>query len=183
MRHDQLVGITLLFRERSAALKAFGRIWNCAIECSPSGAKAERCHHEPCVSENSLSLIQALAFHASDQAVGININVVEREGRGVAEANAVLVFRFIVSETFRVFLNNEPSWPCGCAGQDRVCASDSAVADPLLVAVNLVADDFAVFHDSIGSGAERPQIAARLWFRGAVGEKQDLISDAAQTGF
>src|SRR5579862_3295226 len=98
--------------------------------------------------ENGLRLVQTLAFHATDEPVGVDINVVEGKRGGVAQAYAVLVFRFVVGESLRVFFHHEPAWARGRAGQYRVGAGASAVADLLLVTVDLVADDRSEEHTS-----------------------------------
>ena len=97
--HDQLVGVALLFGERRSGLNALGRIRNGAIERGPPAAQAERRHHQARVAEHGLRLDQSLAFHAADQPVGIDVDIVKRERRRVAEADAVLVFGFVVRES------------------------------------------------------------------------------------
>ena len=101
--HDQLVGVSLLFRERRSGLNALGGVRNRAIERGPARAQAEGRHHQAGVAEDRLRLIQALAFHAADQPVGIDIDVVERKSGGVAEADAVLVLRLVLGEARRPF--------------------------------------------------------------------------------
>ena len=56
----------------------------------------------------------------------------------------MLVFRLVVGEALGALLHDKPTRPAGGIGQDGVDIGDAAVADPLLVAVDLVADDFAV---------------------------------------
>ena len=176
--HDQLVGVSLLLGERRAGLNALGGVRNGAIEGSPSAPKAERRDHQARVAEDRLRLNQALAFDAADQPVGVDVNVVERQRCRVAQANAVLVFGLVVSETLRALFDDEPARTRGSIRQDRVGVGDAAVADPLLAAVDLVADDLAVFDDAIGGGLQRSQIAAGFGLGRAVGEQQSLFGDA-----
>src|SRR5207302_4873040 len=112
------------------------------------------------VAEDSLGLNQPLSRDTADQTVSVDIDITEREGSGVAQTNAVLVFRFVVVETLCAFFNDEPTRPDRSIGQDCVCAGNTAVADPLLVAVDLVAHDLAVFQDRVRRGAKGSQIAA-----------------------
>ena len=70
------MGVSLLFRERRSGLNTLGGIGNRAIERGPSAAKTKRRHHQARVTEHGLRLIQSLAFHATDQPVGIDIDVV-----------------------------------------------------------------------------------------------------------
>ena len=110
----------------------------------------------------------------------IDIDVIEGQRGGVAQADAVLVFGLVVSKTLRVFFDDEPGWTAGRVCQHCICAGDSTVADPLLVAVNFVAHDASVLKDAIGRGAQGSQIAAGFRLGGAVGKQQSLIGDAAQ---
>ena len=110
VRHDQLVRVSLFFRERRAGLDALGGIRNRAIERGPSGAEAEGRHHQARVAEYGLRLIESLAFHAAHQPVGIDIDVIERERGRVAETNAVLVFWLVMLESRRALFHDEPTW-------------------------------------------------------------------------
>ena len=74
--HDQLVGVSLLFRERRSAWMTLGGVGNCSIERGPSCAQSECCHHQARITEHGLRLIQSLAFDAADKPVGIDIDVV-----------------------------------------------------------------------------------------------------------
>ena len=56
----------------------------------------------------------------------------------------MLVLRLVVREARRAFLHDEPARTAGRVRQNRVGVGDAAVADPLLAAVDLVADDPAV---------------------------------------
>ena len=147
VRHDQLVRVSLFFRERRPGLDALGGIGNRAIERGPSGSQAKRRHHQARVAEHGLRLIQSLAFHAAHQPVGIHIDVVERKRGRIAEADAVLVFRFVVGEALGALLHDEPTRAGGRIRQNRVSVGHSAVADPLLAAVDLVAGDAVALHD------------------------------------
>jgi hypothetical protein len=73
--------------------------------------------------------------------------------------------------------------PPGVFARIGVSVGDSAVADPLFAAVDLVADDAVVLHHAVGSGLQGSQIAARFRFGGAVGEQQSLFRDARQPDF
>jgi hypothetical protein len=57
---------------------------------------------------------------------------------------------------------------------------NSAVADPLLAAVDLVADNLAVSFDAIGGRLQRAQVATRFWFGRAVGKQNAFVGDLAQ---
>ncbi len=161
-------------------MQTLGGVGNGAVERGPSCAQAERCDHQARIAEHGLRLNQSLAFDAANEPVGIDINVVERQRRRVAQADAVLVFRFVVGETLHAFFHDEPARTAGRVGQNRVGIGDTTVADPLLVAVDLVADDAVVLGNAFRRGAKRPQIAARFRLRGAVGEQQSLFGDARQ---
>src|SRR5579864_283053 len=112
-------------------------IWNGTIERGPACSKSKRGHHEPRVAKHSLRLVQTLAFDLANEAVRVDVHTVESEGSGVAEANAVLVLRFVMGETLRTFFNDEPTGTAGRVREDRVSVGDTSVADPLLVAGNL----------------------------------------------
>ena len=92
------MGVSLLFGERRTRLNALGGIRNRAIQRRPSCAQSERRDHQARVAEDGLRLNQSLAFDAADQPVGIDIDIVERECRRVAEADAVLVFGLVLRE-------------------------------------------------------------------------------------
>src|SRR5579864_5985713 len=155
VRHDQLVCVSLLLRQRRSGLNTFGGVRNRTIERCPARSKAKRRHHQACVTEHSLRLIQPLACDATDQAVRVDVDVIESQRRGVAEADAVLVLWFVVRETLRTVFDDEPTWTAGRVGQYCVSAGDSAIADPLFVAVDLVADDAPVLQDRVRRGAKR----------------------------
>ena len=116
VRHDEFVRVSLCLRERRTRLNALDGIRNGAIECGPSSAQPKGRHHQARVAEHGLRLIQSLAFHATHKPVGIDIDVVERQRRRVAEANAMLIFRFVVRETFRALVDNEPTRSAGSVG-------------------------------------------------------------------
>src|SRR5579864_377999 len=118
--HDQLVRVTLLLRERRSGLNALGGIGNRPIERCPSPTKTEGCHHQAGVTEDGLGLKQALSFYAADQPLSIYVNVTEGEGRRIAEADAVLVFGFIVRKALRALFDNEPTRTTRRIRQDRV---------------------------------------------------------------
>ena len=183
MRHDQLVRVSLLFRQRRSGLDALGRIWNRTIECSPARPKAKRRHHQARVTEYSLRLIQPLACDATNQTVGIDVDIIESQGRGVAEADAVFVLWFVVRKTLRALFDDEPTRTAGRVGQHRVSAGDSAVADPLFIAVDFVSDHAAILQDRVCRSTKSSQIASGFRFRCAVGEQQPFVRDAAQPEF
>src|ERR1039458_7294763 len=121
----------------------------------PSGPQTKRRHHQARVTEHGLRLVQTLAFHPADQPVRIHIDVAERKGGRIAEADAVLVFRFVVADPLGAFLQDEPTGTGGCIRQNRVSVGHPAVADPLFAAVDLVAhDSIAVIavHHTLGGG-------------------------------
>ena len=91
-----------------------------------------------------------------------------------------LSLRLVVGETRRALLHYEPTRAARRIRQNRVGVGDAAVADPLLAAVDLVADDLAVLHHAIRRGLQRPQIAARVRLGGAVGEQHAFLGDARQ---
>src|SRR5215472_143522 len=119
--------VPLFLRERRPSLDALGGIRNGAVERGPSGPEAERRYHQARVAEHRLRLDQSLAFHTTDQPVGIDVNIGEREGCRVAEADAVLVFRLVMLEAGRAFLNHEPTGTAGRVRQYGVSVGDSAV--------------------------------------------------------
>src|SRR5271166_1862901 len=92
----------------------------------------------------------------------------------------MLVLGFIVSKALRARIDDEPARPCGCVGQDGAVVGDAAVADPLFAAVDLVADDLAVFFDAIGGGLQSTQVAASFRLRRAVGKENAFVSDLGQ---
>src|SRR5215469_5151223 len=92
----------------------------------------------------------------------------------------MLVLRLIVSKAFGAFLYDEPARPARGIRQDRIEVGDSAVANPLLAAIDLVSDYLAALHDAVGCGLERAQIAAGVRFRGPVRKQNSLLRDAAQ---
>ena len=125
VRHDQLVRVALLLGQRRAGLDALGGVGDRAVERGPSGAEPERRHHQPRVAEHLLRLDEPLALDAADQPVGVDIDVVEEQRRGVAQADAVLVLRLAVGEALRALLDHEPArarrarWPGSCKRRRR----------------------------------------------------------------
>jgi hypothetical protein len=178
--HDQLVRVALLLREWRSRLNALSRVGNCAIERGPASPQPKRRHHQTRVTEHGLRLNQPLTFHSAEQPVGVDVDVAECKSCGVAQSNAVLILRLVVAEAFRVFFYDEPTRTTGRVGQDCVGVSNSAVADPLLGSVDLVADDPAVLGDPVRGGLQRSQIAAGFRLSRAVGEQQSLFRDARQ---
>ena len=141
---DQLVGVALLLRQRAAGLDALGRVRDGPVECRPTGAEPEGGHHQPRVAEHLLGLHEPLALDAADEPVGVDLDVVEEEGGGVAEPDAVLVLGLAVGEPGEAPVEHEPRRPAGRVGEDRVEVGDAAVGDPLLAPGDAVADDHAV---------------------------------------
>ncbi len=150
---------------------------------APSGPQAKRRNHQARVTEHRLRLQQALAFHAADQPVGVHVDIVERQRCRVAETNTMLVFRLVVGKARRAFFYDEPGRTAGRVGQNGVSISNAAVADPLLAAIDLVADNLAVLDDAVGRGLQRSQIAAGFRFGGAVGEQNSLFRDSCPATF
>ena len=161
-------------------MNALGGIRNGAIERRPSGAQPESRDHHAGVAEDHLRLNQALAFDAADQAIGVNVDIVKRQRGRVAQTDTVLVLRLVVREALGACVDNEPGGPGGRVGQNRVVVGDAAVRDPLLAAVDLVADDLAIFLDAVGGGLQRAQVAAGFRLGCAVGEENALVGDPAQ---
>src|SRR5579864_6847641 len=95
-------------------------IWNGTIERGPACSKSKRGHHEPRVAKHSLRLVQPLAFDLANEAVRVDVDTVEQEGSYVAEANAVLVLRFVMGKTLRTFLLDDPTGTAGRVCQNRV---------------------------------------------------------------
>src|SRR5271167_1957588 len=172
--------VSLLLGERRPGLNALGGIRDRPIERRPARPQSEGCHHHTCVTEDHLGLQQALAFYAADEPVGVHIHVIQPKGRRVAQTNAMLVFRLVVGEARYALFHDEPAWPYGRVGQYGVSIGDATVADPLLAAVDLVANDLAVFLDAIGGRLQRAQVAAGFRLRRAVGEQNSFFSDATQ---
>ena len=92
----------------------------------------------------------------------------------------MLVFRLIVRKPLRAFLDNEPTRPARRVRQNRVRPGNASVADPLLIAIDLVPATRPSCITAVGRRAEGPQIASRFRFGGAVGEEQSFIGNAAQ---
>ena len=180
MGHQKFVGVSLLLRERRSGLDAFGGIWNCPIERGPARSEAEGGNHQAGITEDRLRLIESLSFHSADEAVGIDIDVIERESSRVAEANAVLILRLVMLEAGRALFQDEPTGTGVGGGENGVSIGDAAVADPLLQPVDLIADDATVLHDALRRAFERSEIAARFRFGGTVGKQQALVGNAAQ---
>ena len=61
------------------------------------GPEPERGDHQPRVAEHLLGLHQPLALDAAEQPVGIDVDVLEEQRRGVAEPDAVLVLVLAVA--------------------------------------------------------------------------------------
>ena len=101
VRDDQLVGVALLLGERAAGLDALGGVRDGPVERGPTGAEPEGGDHQAGVAEDLLGLDEPLALDAADEPVGVDRDVVEEEGGGVAEPDAVLVLGLAVGEARR----------------------------------------------------------------------------------
>src|SRR5271167_2161936 len=172
--------VSLLLGERRPGLNALGGIRDRPIERRPARPQSEGRHHHTRVTEDHLRLQQALAFYAADEPVGVNVHVVESQRCRVAQTNAVLILGLIVSKALHALLHDEPAWPYGRVGQYGVNIGDATVADPLLAAVDLVANDLAVFLDAIGGRLQCTQVAASFRLRRAVSEQNSFLSNATQ---
>ena len=179
MRDDQLVRVAPLLGQRAAGLDALARVGDRAVERRPSGAEPERGHHQPRVAEHLLGLDEALAFDAADEPVGVDVDLVEEQRRGVAQPDPVLVLVLAVREALGAGVDHEPARPAGSEGEDGVEVGDAAVADPLLGAGDPVAGHGPVVADRLCGRLQRSEIAARLGLRGAVGEQDSLLGDPA----
>jgi hypothetical protein len=93
VRDDQLVGEALLLRQRRATLLAFDRVGDRPVECFPATAEAECSDHEARVPEHLLGLDESLALDLADEVIEGDLDIVEEEGRGVGESDAVFVLR------------------------------------------------------------------------------------------
>jgi hypothetical protein len=179
VRHDQLVGVALLLRQRRAGLDALGGVGNGAVETGPAAAQAEGGDHQPGVAEDRLGLLQALAFDVADQPVGRHQHLVEVDRGGIAGTDAVLVLGLAPAETLDPALDDEPARSARGEGQHAVEIGVAAVGDPLLGAGDPVAGELAVVDHRLGAGAERAEVAAGFRLGGAVGHQQPLAGDAA----
>jgi len=83
-------------------------------------------------------------------------------------------------ESFCVFLYDEPARASRGVGENRVGIGDSSIADPLLVAIDLVTDNLAVFENGICCCLERAEIAAGFGLGGAIGKQDSFFGDAAE---
>ena len=141
MRNDELVRVTLLFGKRGSPLDASHRVWDCPVQRRPSGAKSERGNHQARIAEHQLRLDEALPFLLTEQTVGIDVDAFQRNCRGVAGPNPVLVFRFSVAQSGGILFNDKPAGSSGSFGENGIQVGKSAVADPLLVAGDFVSRD------------------------------------------
>src|SRR5581483_12502056 len=99
---------------------------------------------------------------AADQAVRIRVHVTQSKGSGVAQPDAVLVFRLVVLESRCSGFDDEPAWARRSVRQNGVSARNPPVADPLLAAVQLVADDAVAVRDPVRRALQRAEVAARV---------------------
>ena len=95
----------------------------------------------------------------------------------------MLIFRFVMAETGRTLLDDEPAWAGWSVGQDGVSVSHPTVTDPLFTAVDFVSDHTVVLNDALRCGLQGRQVAPGIRFGGAIGEQQSLFSDASQPTF
>src|SRR5205085_2627153 len=124
-------------RKGSPGLNSLLGVGNCSIERGPAGSQAKRCDHQAGVAEYCLRLQQTLTFHAADQTVSSDIDIIEGERCCVAEADAMLVLGFIMREALRALLDDEPGRTSGCVCENTVSLGYTAVAYPLFVAVDV----------------------------------------------
>jgi hypothetical protein len=172
--------VALLLRKRTAGLDALGGVGDGAVEGRPAGAEAEGGHHQARVAEDGQGLGEPLPLDAAHQGIGVHPHAGERDLGRVAGADAVLVLGPAVGEARRALLDHEPRRAAGRPGEHAVEVGEAAVADPLLVAVEPVADDRAALDQAGGRGAQRRQIAAGLGLGGGVGHEQALRGDAGE---
>ena len=149
------------------------------VERGPTGTEPERGHHQPRVAEHLLRLHEPLALDAADEPIGVDRDVVEEEGGGVAEPDAVLVLGLAVGESLEARVEHEPRRTSGRVGEDRVEVGDTAVGDPLLAPRDAIADDHAVVGDGHRHRLQRPEVAPGLGLGGAVRHQQPLVGDAS----
>ena len=91
----------------------------------------------------------------------------------------MLVLALALFEALGVTIDHKPGGSARGVGKDRVEVGVAAVGDPLLVAVEQVADDLAVLLDPGGGGAQGGEVAARFRLGGAVGHQQAFFTDLA----
>ncbi|CPR13355.1 hypothetical protein BN971_04665 [Mycobacterium bohemicum DSM 44277] len=180
VRHDQLVGVALLARQRRAALNSVERVVDRAVQRAPAAAQAEGADHHPGVAEDLLGLGQAAALLAADEVVGRHHHVVEEQRRGVGQPDAVLVLRRRRREARGALLDDEPRRAGGRERQHGVGVGDRAVADPLLAPGDRVGRHPPVGGDRGGRRLHGAQVAAGFGLGGAVGEQDALLGDPAQ---
>ena len=92
----------------------------------------------------------------------------------------MLVLGLAVREARGVTVDHEPGRPAGRQRQHRAGIGDAAVGDPLLAAVDPVADDRAVLEPGVGGRLQRAEVAAGLGLGGAVGQQEALLGDPAE---
>ena len=161
-------------------MDSFGRIRNRAIERSPTSSQPKRRHHQPRIAEYRLRLIQSLAFHTADEPLCIHIHIVERQRCRVAQADAVLIFWFVVGKPRNAFFDDDPARSGRCVRLNGVRIGNPAIADPFFAPVDFVAYDSAILHDAVCRGAKCRQIAAGFRFRRSIGELQSFFCNARE---
>ena len=180
MGHEQLVGIGLLFDERRSGLHAFPGIGDGAFQGRHTSPQAKGSDHQPGVAKYLLGLEHALALYTAQEVFHGDMYVLQGEGRGVGDTNAVLVLRLARCKALHALFEDEKGIAIGREGHDGVHVGDAAVGDELLVAVQTIADDPAILLDPIGARADGGQIAARCGFGDGIGHQQPLFGDARQ---
>ena len=164
-----------------AGLDPLGRVRDGPIERRPAGAQAEGGDHQAGVTEDELGLNESLTLDPADQPISRHLDVVEEEGGGVAEADAVLVLGLAVGKARGVAVDHEPRRATRGVGQDGVEIGDAPVADPLLLPGDPVGGDSAVVAGHrLGDGLQRTEVAARLRLGRAVRHQEPLGRDASQ---
>ena len=142
MRYDELVRVALFSRERAAALTR-PLIADRAVKAAQPALRPKVATMTRVKPEDELRLNETFGFDVPDDPIDVDVNVVERE-RCRCWIGCRLSSGFALREVGHAAFEDEPRWTAGRIGEDRD-VSAPAVADPLFVARDLVADDLAVF--------------------------------------
>ncbi len=181
VRDDEFVGEALLLRQWPAALFALSGVGDRPIEGLPPTAEAERGDHQAGVPEDLLGLHEPLARLVADEVVRGNRHLVEEEGRGVREAQAVLVLGRPGGEAGGVLGDDKPGRALRGLRENRREIGNRAVGNPLFAPIEDVCRDLAVVvcHRCRG-GRHRPEVAAGFGFGRAVSEHDALLGDGSE---
>ena len=177
--HEQFVGECLLVDERRAGLHALLGIADGALQGGHPPAQAKRGDHQPRKAEHLLGLDHSLPFHPADQVLDGDEHVLQGEGSGVRDADAVLVLCLAGRKALCALFDDEEGESAGRFGEDGVQVGDAAVGDELLVAVEPVANDPAILRDRVCPGADHGQVASGSGFGDPVGDEHALLGDLA----